>query len=452
MARLVERGSAGRWLFFLVVTLGLALPLGVAYWFEGARLEKTQERIERVRIANQLNLWQEQLNDITWDGRADTFDDTLHLGSYDPDRLLVETLRWYVYPDGHCFIEGMGVLDAQGRLTSHRQAAVIDDAGEPLSPLVLQRLRKRRPWLESPWLNDYRFVAKAFLSDPEAEHYISPFLKAPGRLVFVIASPWRDSQGKFRGAVFMQLSVAEIYDTIIMPGAKQLAVWLMDSRGTIGVATNPLARQGARTFARQGYLKRVLRQGRLAADKGKYGTSGSLWLQVDGRRCLVSYRSAEDHFILGVVQPPEILRGGGPGVLETYGLISLVSLFILACAGAVYTLAALKQQARSVERKALQRYAATISHRVGNDLAVISGCLELIAEGRVKDPERVRKLIADKAMGAVEDIAGTVEELKLFAQGEVDLDYEGQLERDTMFNLGTKKNQGGGNESGAGGR
>ncbi|MCB2187516.1 MAG: hypothetical protein KQJ78_13930 [Deltaproteobacteria bacterium] len=432
---MLERRSLRRWLFFLGVTVTLALPLAAGYYYLGHSLQQAELRHHQTRVDNQLNQWQEQLYDIKWDGLADTFDDTLHLANYDPGQLLQDTLRWYVYPDGHTFIEGLAVLDPEGRLTAHRAAAVYADDGAPLDPAVRQRLETAQPWLASPWLADYTFVAQAFQADPELEFYLSPIVDAPGRKVLVMASARRDAAGKLISLVAMQISLAQIYSDIIGPGATGLSLWLMDQKGQVGLATSELAAASARRFLARGGLAPALAAGEEQAEASRMGAAGRLEQDLPQGPAQLNYRTMEGNLVLGVVETTASLGAIGRRALESSGAISLMSLLLLAAAGAIYTLAAVKREARTVEKVTLERYAGTVSHRFRNSLSALEGNLELILAGRVQDPAKVQDLLHTCLERDVRAIEHTVEDLERLGRGELNLVYEGQAGQETLYRL-----------------
>ncbi len=430
-----ESRPGRRWLFFFLVTLVLAAPLVVTY-VRLARDLRTAARTRHLRqIDNQLNQLQEQLNDVKWDALADTYDDTLHLGQGDEAELLRQSLMWYVYPDGHSFVEGIAVVNPDGSLRPSRQAAVIDDQGEPLPPRRLAQLRRDHPWLEHPWLPDYRFLARAFTQDRGREFYVSSLIQAPGRLVFVVASARRDRDGSFRAAVMLQHSMADLWNNIIAPAAAGLNLWLMDRRGRLGIATSPLARASAREFRSSGVLEQVLQEGKAAAARGDYGARGSLSQELSGGEALLGYRSEGDNFVVGVVESKRALGARGQATLTAFGSVAVLSLVLLALAGAVYTLASLRRERASVEKATLRRYAGTVSHQVRNHLVTLRGSLEMIARGRVRDRERMGQMLSGPCQEALEGIQRTVEELEALSRGEVDLEYDGQMGGSTMYRI-----------------
>ncbi len=430
-----ESRSWQRWFFFLLVTVILAAPLVVIYvWL--ARDLRLAARAQHLRqIDNQLNQLQEQLNDVKWDALADTYDDTLHLGQGDEAELLRQTLMWYVYPDGHSFVEGIAVVNPEGGLRPSRQAAVIDDEGEPLSPRRLAQLKRDHPWLEQPWLSDYRFLVRAFRQDREREFYVSPLIKAPGRLVFVVASAQRAGDGSLRAAVMLQHSMADLWKNIIAPAASGLNLWLMDRRGTVGIATSPLARASARDFRASGLLEQVLQKGKAAVTRGDYGAKGSCSQKLGAGEALLSYRSEGDNFVVGVVESKRALGAQGQATLTAFGAVAVLSLVLLALAGAVYTLASLRRERTSVEKATLRRYAGTVSHQVRNHLLTLRGSLEMIGRGRVQDQERIEQMLSGPCQEALEGIQQTVEELEALSRGEVDLEYDGQMGGSTMYRI-----------------
>ena len=431
---MAERRALRRWAFFLGVTVLLSLPLALAYVWLGQGLMRAGLERHQEQINNYLHQVQEQLYDVKWDSLADTFDDSLHLGSYPENRLLVDTLRWYVYPDGHCFLEGTAVLNPNGSLRPSRLAAVVDDAGEPLDQATLAGLKELNPWLKNPWLADYSFVTKAFTEDPELEFYISPLLEAPGRLVFIMASPRRDAAGNLMAVVLQQMSVAQLFRDIIEPGSQGLNLWLMDSEGTLGFATSELAQKSAEAFVASGELAKAVAAGAAASELGGYGASGNLGQVLDGDKTLCDFRTMEDSLILGLVETEEALGSVGWSALGGFWALAIFTLLVLAAAGAVYTLAALRREARTVEKATLRRYTGTISHRLRNDLATLRGTMEFLAESKAKDPERAAEM-ARTGLKGVDKMEEAVRALEGLNRGETDPGHDGQLGRDTLYNL-----------------
>lgn len=432
------------WAFFLLVTLLAALILAGSYIWLRVEL-KSEALIEhRQRVTNHLNLWQEQLYDTKWDSVADTNDDTRHLGSYPEAQLLAESLVWYVYPDGHSLIEGTAVVGLDGRPRPSMQAALLDDAGEPLDPAQLARLKQDRPWLERPWLGSYAFVIQAFRDDPQRESYISPLIQAPGRLVFIVAAPWRDDQGVLQGAVIQQLALAQVFSDVIQPGAQGVSLWIMDSRGTLGVATNQLAQDSAKAFLASGALNQSLAMGRKAAQAGKFGAAGGLVQGMGQTTAHLYWRTIEDSFIVAVVENSAGLGAHGQRTLNRFGAIALISLVLLAAAGGAYTLLYLRRESRMLEKAALRRYTGTISHRVRNSLSVIRGVNEMFQHRLADDKGPLGSGLVN-AEAAIEDIEATVRELERLSQGQVNLVYDGQVGKASMYRLHPEREQGGQN-------
>ncbi len=428
-----ERRRRRAWGFFLLVSLLAAAVLGAGYfWLRGEVRAEALARHQR-QINNLLNLWQEQFYDAKWDSLADTSDDVLHLGSYDQARLLADTLVWYIYPDGHAFVEGMAVVGPDGQPLPSRIAAVIDDQGRPLKPPRLAALKKAKPWLEDPWLPSYDFVIKAFRQDPEREFYLSPLIAAPGRLVYVMASPWRDDGGKLLGAVIQQQGIGQFVENIIAPGAKGLSLWIMDSRGTVGLASDVLASASARAFAASGTLAKAIKKGAAAADQGEFGAGGGLVQNLAQGPAQLNWRSMEGSFVLAVVENQATLGAVGHGTLDKFGAIALLCLILLAGAGGIYTFQALARERRVVEKATLNRYAGTVSHRVRNDLVVLEGACEMLQEQAAADPEQRRRL--ENFNLALADIEATVKELERLSRGEAQLLYEGQVGENSMYRL-----------------
>jgi hypothetical protein len=435
-----ERRRPRGWAFFALITLLAALPLAASYFWLRSEVKAQMLSQHRRQINNQLNQWQEQLYDAKWDSLADTADDVLHLGSYDEAQLMADTLAWYVYPDGHAFIEGTAVVGLAGQPRPSKIAAVIDNAGEPLEPARLAGLKKAMPWLENPWLPNYSFVIKAFQKEPQREFYISPLLRAPGRLVYVLAAPWRTPDGKLKGAVIQQQAITQFFDDIIAPSAKGVSLWLMDNRGTVGVATDQLARNSAAGFKASGALAQAVAQGYAAAEDGSFGARGSQVQELPQGPAHLYWRTMEDRFVLAVVESEASLGAVGRTILNKFGAIALVCLVLLAAAGGAFTLASLRREGRMVEKDTLRRYAGTMSHRVRNDLVVLSGAHEMMqkAGGGELDENHVETLGK-----AIADIGDTVRELERLSLGEEELLYEGQLGDKSMYRLNPEGGKGG---------
>ncbi|MBU1156818.1 MAG: hypothetical protein KJ921_13260 [Proteobacteria bacterium] len=430
------------WAFFLLVTLLAAMVLAGSYLWLRVDLKSEALNEHRRQVDNQLNLWQEQLYDAKWDSVADTSDDVRHLGSYDEARLMADTLVWYVYPDGHAIIEGTAVIGLDGRARPSKQAAVINDAGEPLAPALLARLKKEKPWLDDPWLDSYQFVIKAFQDYPERQAFVSPFIQAPGRLVFVIAAPWRDEAGALKGAVIQQQAIGQLFADVIKPGTHGVSLWLMDSKGTLGVATDQIARESANIFLASGALSQAMAKGLKAAQEGKFGAGGSLVQGLGLETAHLYWRTMEDSFIVAVVENTAGLGAQGQRTLNRFGAIALISLVLLAAAGGAYTLLYLRRENRMLEKAALRRYTGTVSHRVRNSLSVIRGVNEMFQHKMPADQGPLSSGLVN-AETAIEDIEDTVKELERLSQGQVDLVYDGQVGKASMYRLHPDKKQGG---------
>ncbi|MBU1275886.1 MAG: hypothetical protein KJ720_10960 [Proteobacteria bacterium] len=439
MSRQAYRNS---WAFFALVTLVAALVLAGSYFWLRADVKSEALSKHHRQVNNQLNQWQEQLYDATWDSLADTSDDVRHLGSYDEARLMTDTLAWYVYPDGHSFIEGMAVIGLDGQTRPSKQAAVINKDGEPLSPGRLARLKKEKPWLGDPWLDSYSFVIKAFQDDPGRSFYVSPLLPAPGRLVFITAAPWRDEAGRLKGAVIQQQAFDQLYRDVIKAGTNGVSLWLMDSRGTLGVATDGLAKTSAAAFLASGALPQAMAQGLKSAQEGLFGAGGSLVQGLGRDRAHLYWRTMGDHLIVAVVENAAELGAVGQRTLNRFGAIALISLLLLAAAGGAYTLASLRRENRMLEKTALRRYTGTVSHRVRNDLSVIRGVHEMLQHKLAGDKGALGVGLAN-AEAATEDIEDTVKELERLSQGQVELVYDGQVGKASMYRLHPDKWQGG---------
>jgi signal transduction histidine kinase len=422
-----------RWGFYLGVTLLLALPVALAYFYLGGLLSQSARQRHKIQLRAQLNVMQEQLYDTKWDALADTFDDTLHLGRYDEAQLLRDTLMTYVYPDGRSFVEGIAIVNPDGSLRPSRLAAVIDDEGRPLGRARLAELKKAEPWLEEPWLPSYGFVIRAFADNPELDNWLSPFIQAPGRLVLVAASAQRNAEGRVACAVVLQHSIKSLWRDLQAPERGELDLWLMDRRGTLGLATSELAAESAAAFKASGQLAKLLAGGARAADEGRLGISGEMKQTLRAEPSRLNYRSLAGDMLLGAAVRESALGAQAAAMLRYLGIISLWALLILAAAGAIYTVASLREEARMVEKATLRRYAGTVSHRVRNDLVTVMGNLELISTGRLSDPERIKETLKGPVNEALADIQATVEELERLSRGEADLTKGGQLGLETMY-------------------
>ncbi|MCB2226850.1 MAG: PDC sensor domain-containing protein [Desulfarculaceae bacterium] len=436
-----ERPRHRAWAFFALVTILAALPLALGYYWLSNELRGEALRQHLRQVNNRLNLWQEQFYDAKWDSQADAGDDTLHLGSYDEARLMADTLVWYVYPDGHAFIEGVAVVGLDGRPRPSKAAAVIDDAGEPLPKARLDELKQTRPWLDDPWLLSYSFVIDAFQKDPERDFYISRLIPDRGRLVYVMAAPWKDKDGKLLGAVVQQQDIKQFARDIILPGAKGTSLWIVDAGGTVGVATDALAQSSAETFAASGALAAALNQGKIAVDAGKMGAQGSQMQALPQGEAQLNWRTMEGSFVLAVVESQAVLGAVGQDTLNKFGAIALLSMVILAAAGAVYTFSALRREGRMVEKATLLRYAGTVSHRVRNALVVLSGAVEMLQVKVSWGKDQQARV--DNYDRAVQDIEVTVRELERLSQGDTELLHEGQLGNRSMYRIDPQKDEGG---------
>ncbi len=437
-----DRPWTKRWTFFIGVTLMLALPLAMAYFYFGNLLGQNERNRHQRRLNAQLNSIQEQLYDAKWDAVADTYDDTLQLGWIKEAALLRNTLRGYTYPDGRNFVEGIAVISMKGGLRPTRLAAVIDDEGKPLKAERLSELKKEAPWLENPWLPSYDFVAEAFKVDPKLKNWQSPFIQAPGRIVFVVASARRKLDGSFHSAVILQYSLEGLWRNLQAPTSGELDLWLMDSQGVLGLATTKLAKISANAFLASGMLATVLDNGGKETSQGKLGGAGELEQIIAKEAMRLDFRTLASDMVLGVVTRESQMGTQGAAVLRYLGLISLWALLMLAVAGAIYTVASLREEARMVEKETLQRYAGTISHRVRNDLATAMGNLELISMGRLKSPDRIQETLDNSVIPALADIQDTVEDLERLSRGEVDLAKDGQLGIETMYDVKRSERRG----------
>lgn len=430
-----DRTWTKRWIFFIGVTLMLALPLALAYFYLGNLLNQNERKQHQRRLNAQLNTIQEQLYDSKWDAVTDTYDDSTQLGWMNEAGLLRNTLKGYAYPDGRNFVEGIAVINKNGSLKPTRLAAVIDDQGKRLTKERLSQLKEETPWLEDPWLPSYSFVVQAFEADPELKTWQSPFLQAPGRMVFVVAGARRTAKGKFHAAVMLQFSIDEMWRNLQAPASGELDLWLMDSQGVLGLATTKLAQKSANAFSASGSLAKVLGQGAEESGQGKLGAAGALDQTLAKETMRLDFRTLAGNMVLGVVTRESDLGAQGAAVLRYLGLISLWALLMLAVAGAIYTVAALREEARMVEKATLQRYAGTVSHRVRNDLSTIMGNLELISLGRRKNPGQIQETLDKLIHPALADIQATVEDLERLSRGEVDLAKDGQLGKQTMYDV-----------------
>jgi hypothetical protein len=434
-----------RWTFFIGVNLMLALPLALAYFYFGNLLSQNEKSRHKRQLSTQLNSIQEQLYDAKWDAVADTYDDTIQLGWIKESALLRSTLRGYAYPDGRNFVDGIAIIDKNGKLRPTRLAAVIDDKGKALSKERLNQLKGETPWLENPWLPSYSFVAQAFEADPKLQSWQSPFIQAPGRIVFVVASAKRTSSGALHSAVILQYSVEDLWRNLQAPARGELNLWLMDRVGVLGLATTALARKSATAFLASGMLNKVLADGSKATEQEKLGAAGESEQVLSAKAMHLAYRTLANDMVLGVVTPEAEIGAQGSAVLQYLGLISLWALLMLAVAGAIYTVASLREEARMVEKKTLQRYAGTVSHKVRNDLSTIMGNLELISMGRRDGPGQIKETLDNVVQPALDDIQATVEDLERLSRGELDLAKDGQLGDETMYDV--KRSNGGGEKT-----
>lgn len=424
------------WAHFTGITIVLAIPVLGVYLYLADRIEQYEQARYQTTIDNQINVWQEQLADFKWDAAADTKDDTLHLGHQDEAELLAQTLVWYVNPARHRLAEGIAVINPDGSLRLSKQAAVIDHTGNPLTPEQLADIKRKTPWVDSPWLDDYSFVVKAFVQDGDRDFYVSPFIKAPGRTVLVMASAKRDGQGRLEAAVMLQMSTARIFTGLLKAGSKGHSIWLMDQSGKVGYANNSLALFSAKEMAAAGTLQELVKQGGKAVALGLLGAGGRRWQVLGGKRCLLTYRTQGSDMVIGVVATEQAMVRAGRVVLRTAGSISLLAILMLAVGGAIYTFLSLSREGRMVEMATLRRYAGTISHRVRNDLATAQGQLELISCGLVTDPAKIKGALSGPVDRALVDIQATLSRLESLSRGEVDISYEGQAGQDTMFQVG----------------
>ncbi|MBW1713055.1 MAG: cache domain-containing protein [Deltaproteobacteria bacterium] len=432
---MLKRSAVKLWLFALGVTVFFGLPMVATSLWVGGQLTQREMDRHQVQVDNQLNQWQEQLYDVKWDAVADTSDDTLHLGAYDEKQLLIDTMRWYVYPDGHCFYEGMAVVDKDGRLRPSLLAAVIDEEGQKLPAETLDQIKAEKPWLTEPWLDDYSFVVRAFLEDPELDFYLSPLIKTSDRLVFVMASAKRDENGRFQAAVMAQKSAQEIETEIIALGAEGLNLWLMDRKGTLALSTSDLARASAQDFVASGKLEKIVAQGLTATEEGEYGASGRFKQELDGKSSWLSFRTEEGNFILGAVETEEAVGLVAQGTVRILTTIALISFLFMAAAVTAYTLVVLRREARMVEMSTIRRLAGTVSHGVRNRLVAIRGKLELVTAGKEADLDRIKDDICPSLEEEVEKIEETLDELERLGQRRKGFKYEGQAGRETMYQL-----------------
>jgi uncharacterized protein YpmS len=438
-----DKPWANRWTFFIGVTLMLALPLALAYFYFGNVLSQNEIARQKRQLSGQLDSIQEQLYDTRRDAVADTYDDALQLGWVKEKAILRNTLRGYAYPDGRNFAEGIGIINQKGKLQPFRLAAVIDHTGRPLSKKRLDKLKKQTPWLEDPWLPNYLFVAQAFEKQPEIKSWQSPFIQAPGRMIFVVASAKRKADGTFHSAVILQYSLKALWSNLQAPASSEMDLWLMDRVGVLGLASTQLAQASAKAFLASGMLKKVLESGAKEAGQGQLGAAGDSNQMLAGESMHLAYRTLANDMVLGVVTPESEMGIQGAAVLRYLGFFSLWALLILAVAGAIYTVASLREQARMVEKKTLQRYAGTVSHRVRNDLSTVMGNLELISMGRRKELGQIQETIDKVVQPALDDIQATVQDLEKLSRGLVDLAKDGQLGEETMYDVKRSTGKGG---------
>ena len=225
-------------------------------------------------------------------------------------------------------------------------------------------------------------------------------------------------------------------------GARGQHIWLMDSFGRMGFATGPMAKASAEIFRSTPELSKAMARGEAASVDGLLGSSGQSWQALEGQRALLMYRTASDHFIIGLVVSEDKLVQAGSVVLRAAGSIGLLSILLLAVGGALYTFLALRREGAMVEVATLGRYAGTMSHRIRNDLSTVYGQLELISSGLVTDNQRIADAITGPVMQALDDIQSTVTELEALSRGEIAIIHEGQAGKNTMFKVGNDRGDG----------
>lgn len=430
------------WGHFAGVTIVLAIPVVAVYFFLADHMQASEKARYRVTVNNQLNMWQEQLNDLVRDAQADTRDVAMLLTSGNEAGLLLHSLARYTLPKGHSQVEGMAVIDLDGQPRGSQQPAVVDSRGRPLSPDVIDAVRQAKPWTENPWLSDYKFVIEAFQKTPDLRFYISGLIKAPGRMVMVLASPRRDKQGKLTAAVILQISARQIFDNLFEAGSRGQSVWLMDGLGQIGFARGKLAKSSAARFRASGAAQKATKAGALAAARGERGAGAEQWQDLDGGRVLLAFRTQGGNLVVGVVISEQALAQRGGKLLRTFGGVSLLAILLLAAGGAIYTFLALRREGRMVELATLRRYAGTVSHRVRNDLVTVYGQIELVASGLITDQEKIKGALGGPVEQSLQNIMSTVQELEAISRGEAELSYDGQVGKATMFKVGEPKEEG----------
>lgn len=429
------------WGHFAGVTIVLAIPVVAVYFFLAAHMQASEEARFASAVNNQVNMWQERLDDLVRDARVDTRDDAMLLGGGDEAALLRRSLVRYIFPDGRSRVEGIAVVNPDGRLRPSRQAAVIDDQGRPLAPARLAMIKRQRPWVDNPWLSDYNFVIEALARDPGRRFFFSRLKDAPGRKVLVLASARRDRQGRLQAAVILQVAARQIFDNLFKAGSRGQNTWLMDRSGRLGFTRGKLARASAERFRGSGRARRALAAGARAAGQGHPGAAGQRWQDLDGTRGLLVFRTQGDNLLVGVFTTEQAMVQKGGILLRAFGGVSLLAILLLAAGGAIYTFLALRREGRMVELATLRRYAGTVSHRVRNELVTLYGQVELVSSGLITDPEKIAGAFGGPVQDSLDNIMTMVQELEAISRGEMELGYDGQAGDDTMFKVG--RNQGG---------
>lgn len=454
--------------FFSVVTMMLILPLGIVYSWQsdGLRLYAVNSHIKR--MGEQLDQWQDRLRGMEWAALTDAADDAAHLGHYNEQRLLEETMRWQIDGPGPPVYEGVAVVDIRGRIRPSAVTAAMEMGRETLSGEGAGDgagdIRAFKPWLERPWLDSYEFVIQGLAdSQPgnrgseagKGDIYISPFIAAPGRQVVVVGAATRDPSGRITGAVIAQLAATEVIDRLLRSSFAGRNVWVVDRLGRLGAATTGLARNSARSFTNGGGLERALSEGGYASARGLAGSGGSGRQHLERGPVRVVYRTIGDRLVLGAVETEATLGLWSRQVVRNMGVTAVSGMIALAVCAAIFTIVALKRESRLVELRTLGRSAGTMSHNIGNSLTSLRANLELISSGRIGDTGVIRSDLAPAMETSLDGIEHTLTALRKLSRAEAAPAYDGQVGHGTLYRIdcddelgGTKKVDGGGRRRG----
>lgn len=332
------------------------------------------------QIDNQMDVYRGFTYDTKWDAVVDSGDDCKHLvyGHHDsPEeriQLLRDTLSGYIYPDGHCYYEGMGILRPGGDLISRLNSA-IDEDGEPIDAEVFRELNFGKPWLEEPWLPDYSFITRFFEDNPEEYLFASGIIPAKGRNLIVLASRY-DSVDQGPGAVFVQISAQQIFQDVfsVKEGEK---LFLCDFEGRLGFSTDyALAQKALGSLKGSGSLEEMLAQGKAGEEAGELGAGGRLSLVLDGKDYTLTYRTVESNYLLGHLQDDEQTNALIMKMASDYHHLSYLAMGLLFATSLLYTAVTLRKEKRIMSLETDAEYSNRLQKAFDGTIQAIAVTLE----------------------------------------------------------------------------